>query len=252
MCMTRGQWEWWVCKWVPASGLYIAPLSAPRLSLGAVLKFQPNSSGQSSTKNRLYLTATDNLRTATEALSKKHFISILSNGPDGLQGHWNCRMEIWWQTWGGVEAKVETDCRPWGSCSTQAWGPALPLLRANVFKRRTMEYFLPPVGNVDWTERPSSYSFWYFDLKCLHQLYLCDCSSQFWESSLGCLCSSLFLGLWPLWSFDGLYHLLSFGSHMEYSCDPAVMTVFFLASSTCHLFLSVTLWRMEFHIFSFG
>lgn len=60
LCMSRGQWEWWVCKRVTSSGLYIAPPSSPRLSLGAVLKFQPNSSGQISTRSRLYLTATDN------------------------------------------------------------------------------------------------------------------------------------------------------------------------------------------------
>lgn len=60
LCMSRGQWEWWVCKRVTSSGLYIAPPSSPRLSLGAVLKFQPNSSGQFSTRSRLYLTATDN------------------------------------------------------------------------------------------------------------------------------------------------------------------------------------------------
>lgn len=64
LCMSRGQWEWWVCKRVTASSLYIAPPSAPRLALGAVLKFQPNSSGQISTKGRLYLTAIGYLRTA--------------------------------------------------------------------------------------------------------------------------------------------------------------------------------------------
>lgn len=64
LCMSRGQWEWWVCKRVTASSLYIAPPSAPRLALGAVLKFQPNSSGQISTKSRLCLTAIGYLRTA--------------------------------------------------------------------------------------------------------------------------------------------------------------------------------------------
>lgn len=213
LCMSRGQWEWWVCKRVTSSGLYIAPPSSPRLSLGAVLKFQPNSSGQISTRSRLYLTATENYKTAGKSHSQRSTLFQCHFPMRGFQGQGSCRTVEWWQAGIGAEAKVEIDSWSAGSCSSEAWGPAQPRIHPGLCWSSTLEHFSIPVGRVHsrvTTELVGCLPC-YFERTLWHQLSLCDCNTRRLQDVF-----TRAVLLWLFRSVDSAYFHLDL--NVEYSC----------------------------------
>lgn len=216
LCMSRGQWEWWVCKRVTSSGLYIAPPSSPRASLGAVLKFQPNSSGQISTRSRLYLTATENYKTAGKSHSQRSTLFQCNFPMRGFQGQGSCRTVEWWQAGIGAEAKVEIDSWSAGSCSSEAWGPAQPRIHPGLCWSSTLEHFSIPVGRVHsrvTTELVGCLSC-YFERTLWHQLSLCDCNTRRLQDVFT---RAVLTWLWLFRSVDSAYFPVSFGCGIQLS-----------------------------------
>jgi len=228
LCMSRGQWEWWVCKRVTASSLYIVPPSSLWLSLEAVLKFQPNSSGQTFARSRLYLTATDNLETTKKSFSKTHFISLLlSNGLQGIQGHGNYCTEEGWHVRSGADAKVETDSWHVGSYSCQAWDTAQPLFK-------TLEIFSVPVGKVHLRQNKFALVVASVVLKGHSHTIFSSATVSTWRRQVAS--RGQFQPGNGTSNLDTTYLPVSFGLNVGYSRNAAVMTAFFLASGTSFSF----------------
>lgn len=93
-CMNRGQWEWWVCKRVTVSRLYIVPSSSPRLSRGSV-EIPTQLFWSDLHREQTLLSWSWQIKESHKTAFKEAlcFPAQLSNGIQGFQGHRSCRIE---------------------------------------------------------------------------------------------------------------------------------------------------------------
>ena len=164
VCLSRGQWEWWVCKRVTSSGLYIAPPSSPRLSLGAVLKFQTQLFWSDLHKEQTLLNCCWQLKdshktTREDALYFKTTFQCKDSKVAGAT-------EGWLGPGGGAEAKVETE-----HIALKYGAPTRRLIYTSLCWSSTVEYLSIPVGRVHSQWNKSLLTLW-------HHLLHCDCSSE--------------------------------------------------------------------------
>lgn len=162
LCMGKGQWEWWVCKRVTASSLYItspsSPLAPSRNSVEIPAQIFWSVLHKEPTPLNSYWQLKDN----HTAASKKLFISgpfgfvcFFFNALQGFQGHGNCCAETGWQVGGLVDVQVEPDRCSVGSDSCQTWGLTETLIYPNLCWSKTFGKLWITFGRVSSRSNPA-------------------------------------------------------------------------------------------------
>lgn len=161
LCMGKGQWEWWVCKRVTASSLYITPPSSPLAPSRNSVEIPAQIFWSDLHKEPTPLNSYWQLKDNHTAASKNHFISgpfgfSFPNELQGFQGHGKCCAETGWQVAGLAEVQVEPDSCSVGSDSCQTWGLAETLIYPNLCWTRTFGKLWITFGRVSSQQSPRS------------------------------------------------------------------------------------------------